>query len=636
MTGTKAEDMSDEVNSHGDSAAKGIDKKIDLPIDKEIELLIRAKYPIIYVLTWEEERVAKRLSKIAEGLQIQNVRSWSVSKGFGKNSRPSDSERDPIAALDEIINDDRDGVFIFYDFHSFLAKQSPGRPLFTRKLRDLAISFHESKTARCLILMSPVLEIPDELEKDVTIIDYPLPQVDEIRLILEDVIRNEGSTSTLSGPDREKLLKAALGLTENEIRNVFSKAIVETGLIGQEAIQSVLDEKEQIIRKSGILEYFPFEGEFNDIGGLDALKKWLRQRANSFSDKAREFGLPEPKGILLVGVPGCGKSLSAKAVASEWKQPLLRLDIGKIFGGIVGASEENMRRSIKVAESVSPTILWLDEIEKGFAGMKSGGDSGVTVRVFGTLLTWMQEKDKPVFVIATANDISKLPPELLRKGRFDEIFFVDLPDAGELKEIFRIHLKKREREIAEPELENLAKNAEGYTGAEIEQIIISSLYDAFNDSQTPGLALDSKLIEKNLKETVPLSKTMDKEIKTLRGWAETRARFASTVGREVAHKSESSPVPRDLKLRTPYAFGNQQRVETFGAFRDQCVANESEIWDSIKEGRMEQWLNRNGLDKLAKETAELRVKYTDSDSINNEFGFRHFITLLNDAMKSTE
>lgn len=596
-------------------------------VDKDIELLIRAKYPIIYVLTWEEERVARQIRELAKQCGIENVRSWSVSMGFGADSAIKQAAIDPIDALDEIVRDKQDGVYIFYDFHPFLMKGSQVRPLFTRKLRDLAVSFRDSEHFRSLILLSPVAEIPDELEKDVTLIDYPLPQVEEIDAVFRQTVEMRGSKSRLSELEEERLLKAALGLTENEIRNVFSKALVEKGQIEAEAIEAVLEEKRQIIRKSGILEYYPFTGEFESIGGLDALKDWLRQRVNAFSDKAREFGLPEPKGILLVGIPGCGKSLSAKAVAYEWKQPLLRLDIGKIFGGIVGASEENMRRSIKVAESVSPTILWLDEIEKGFAGLKSGGDAGVTARVFGTFLTWLQEKDKPVFVIATANDISKLPPELLRKGRFDEIFFVDLPDVNELKHILRIHVKKRDRELSESDLEALAKKAEGYTGAEIEQIIISSLYDAFNSGQE----LDSKLIEKNLKEMVPLRKTMEAEIRALRSWAQTRARFASTVGRK-AEQSIDTQINRNRKFATPYVFDDQQTALTFGDFRDQCAKRESEVWENIMNERLERFLRSNGFGQVAEETEKIR---TESEN-NPEYGYKLFISVLDEFMKPLE
>ena len=607
---------SEELNRHGERAGSSAETAI-----REIKLLIQAKYPIVYLLTWEEERVTRQIQEIAGSLGIQNVRCWSASKGFSSDSA-RDQVPDAIAALDEIAKAEDNGISIFYDFHAFLSKESAGRALFTRKLRDLAIEFRQNKNMRTLILVSPVPAIPDELEKDVTLIDYPLPEVPEIEAILNAVVADTGTNYVLSDEDKDKMLRAALGLTENEIRNVFSKALVGSGRIDRDDISFILEEKKQIIRKSGILEYYELQDQFDSIGGLGVLKDWLRQRANSFTEKARGFGLPEPKGILLVGVPGCGKSLSAKAVAWEWKQPLLRLDIGKIFGGLVGASEENIRRSIKIAGSVSPTILWMDEIEKGFAGMKSSGDSGVTARVFGTLLTWMQEKTKPVFVIATANDISKLPPELLRKGRFDEIFFVDLPAADEIQDIFGIHLRKRSRDPQGYDLKALAKKAEGYTGAEIEQVIVSALYDAYNS----GRALDTSLIEKNLKETVPLSRTMETEITALRRWAQKRARLASGTGRQ-APTPPTGAIAHDRKFRVPFRFGNEKPVETFGEFVEGCRANEAEIKEALEKGRLEAWLRANGLDALAEEAA--RVK----EYSNTEFGVAQFVSAVENAMR---
>ncbi|MBN1479677.1 AAA family ATPase [candidate division KSB1 bacterium] len=607
------------TNNNGDSETvtlshtKGDSR---LKIDKEIELLIRAKYPIISLLSWEEDRITRQLKQMAAELDIENVRTWSFSRGFDDEDLSLGPPKDPISALDDCLKDEQDGVFIFYDFHPFL-RDHASRSLFNRKLRDLAIAFRESPLLRTIILISPIADIPDELEKDVTLIDYPLPEVGEIDDIFEETIKTTGAKSLLSPSDKEKLLKAALGLTVNEIRNVFAKAVVDNNQIQAEDIQFIIEEKRQIIRKSGILEYYPLEEEFDSIGGLNALKEWLRQRSNSFSYKAREFGLPEPKGILLVGIPGCGKSLSAKAVAAEWKQPLLRLDIGKIFGGIVGSSEENMRRAIKVAESVSPTILWLDEIEKGFAGMKDGGDSGVTSRVFGTFLTWMQEKNKPVFVVATANDISKLPPEFLRKGRFDEIFFVDLPEPDEIKEIIAIHLQKRNRDPEDFDLEMLAKIAKGYTGAEIEQIIISSLYTAFHTNKD----IDTAMIETAIQETVPLSKTMETEITALRRWAQKRARFASEV-RTTGSDQMKPPIKPLTKLRFPYMFDNQQKANTFSEFKELCKENESEVWENISAGRMEKWLERNNFFELAAETAKLR------DYTNNDIAFEQFLALL--------
>jgi SpoVK/Ycf46/Vps4 family AAA+-type ATPase len=319
-------------------------------------------------------------------------------------------------------------------------------------------------------------------------------------------------------------------LTEAE--NVFARSLVEKRTLD---VETILSEKEQVIRKSGVLEYYPASEKFSDVGGLNALKDWLSTRQAAFTEKARDFGLPEPRGILILGVQGCGKSLTCKAIGSLWRLPLLRLDIGRIFSGIVGSSEENVRRAIRVAESVAPVVLWMDEMEKGFAGVKSSpfSDAGTTSRVFGTFVTWLQEKTAPVFVVATANDISQLPPELMRKGRFDEIFFVDLPSEEERKDIFAIHLSKRKRDPKSFDLDLLAKNTPGFSGAEIEQSVVSALFDAFH----AGRELNTDDIVKAVKQSVPLSVTMEEEISSLREWARTRARAAS--GPESKKEAES-------------------------------------------------------------------------------------------------
>jgi SpoVK/Ycf46/Vps4 family AAA+-type ATPase len=296
-------------------------------------------------------------------------------------------------------------------------------------------------------------------------------------------------------------------------------------------VNDVFAEKQQIIRKSGLLEYYATDENFANVGGMSVLKDWLGKRSIAFTSEARAFGLPFPKGILMLGVQGCGKSLCAKAVSNLWQLPLLRFDMGRMFGSLVGSSEENVRRAIAVAESVAPAILWVDEIDKAFAGSQGSGstDGGTTARVFGTFLTWLSEKTAPVFVVATANDISQLPPELLRKGRLDEIFFVDLPSPEERREIFRIHITKRKRDATKFDLEALAAGSGEFSGAEIEEAINSALYDAFYDKRE--VATDD--VKTALSQTVPLAKTMDEQINRLRSWAEGRARNAS--------------VPRDAK-----------------------------------------------------------------------------------------
>jgi SpoVK/Ycf46/Vps4 family AAA+-type ATPase len=393
-------------------------------------------------------------------------------------------------------------------------------------LRDLTLALKNS--FKNLILLSPLLKLPAELEKEITVLDYGLPTYEELGKLLDDIIRSvrdaPGVDTDLTPEEREQVLKAAQGLTAMEAENVFAKSLVEKRTFD---VDVILSEKEQIIRKSGILEYYPATEAFADVGGLDLLKEWMEKRTVSFTDRAREFGLPEPKGILLLGVQGCGKSLSAKAIGSLWRLPLLRLDIGKIFAGLVGASEENMRRAIRVAESVAPCILWLDELEKGLSGTQSSGtsDGGTTARVFSTFLTWLQEKTVPVFVVATANQVEVLPPELLRKGRFDEIFFIDLPARNERRDIFAIHLRKRKRDPNKFDLESLADATPGYSGAEIEQVVIEALYNAFDSGK--DITTDDLL--RAARASVPLSMTMREKIAELRNWAETRARKASSA-----------------------------------------------------------------------------------------------------------
>ena len=337
----------------------------------------------------------------------------------------------------------------------------------------------------------------------------------------------------LSQDDKILLSRSALGLTMQEAENAFCRAIVKLKGLDKSALSIIHEEKNQVVKKTGVLEFVKSDLSIDDIGGLENLKKWLLRRNNSWSEKAQSYNLPAPKGVLITGVPGCGKSLTAKAMSAIWGLPLLKLDMGKIFGGVVGSSEENMRNAIATAEAVSPSILGVDEIEKGFSGIKSGGDSGTSARVFGTFLTWMQEKTDPVFVIATANDISTLPPELLRKGRFDEIFFVDLPTTKEREKIFKLHIQKRiksskiHHEITADDTvcQELAELSVGYVGAEIEQIVISAMYEAFYADR--GMRKED--IVKAIRETVPLSSTQREQIIELRAWAKERAVLATAI-----------------------------------------------------------------------------------------------------------
>lgn len=490
----------------------------------EISTLIRAKYSILYICSWEEGRVEDSISDLCTSLQ-RKLHVWTVTRGFQpdvvRTSGPAKPASLPseLEALATIHEAEEGTVFLLKDFHWYMKDYRV-----IRLLRDLNDRLRGK--AQTVIILGPVLTLPTELEKDVSVIDFGLPELGEIDQVLTEILDsvsdNKKLKQKLAKEERELLVKSAQGLTIDEIENVFARSLVESKKL---SIEVILDEKKQIVRKSGVLEYYPAENKLSDVGGMELLKEWLSQRNDSFTDRAKEFGIPAPKGILILGVQGCGKSLLAKAVAAHWSLPMLKMDVGRIFGSLVGQSEENMRRAIKVAESVAPCILWADELEKGFAGMGGSGvsDSGTTARVFATFLTWMQEKTRPVFLIATANDVSKLPPEMLRKGRFDEVFFVDLPDREEREQIFSIHITKRKRDPKNFDLRKLGEVSFGFSGAEIEQVVIGSLYRAFHDKRELS---DKDLLDES-KAIVPLSVMMREEIAELREWAHMRTRPAS-------------------------------------------------------------------------------------------------------------
>ena len=491
---------------------------------QELEYLVRARYSLIYVVSSEEERVETALRAIGAARE-RKVMAWSVTEGFTSldgGSGYSDI-RDPLRALDFIANFEDDVICVFRDYHPYLKD-----PSVVRRLRDLHRGFKESDYNQHIILLSAILSAPLELEKELAVIDYDLPDRDVIEEIVWKVAQSVPDSVPLSVKTdttlREAVVEAALGLTAEEAESVFAKSLVKTRDFD---LDTILAEKKGIIRKSGILEYYKTDDKFSDVGGLDVLKDWLHKRKAAFYRDARDFGLPAPKGILLIGVPGCGKSLCAKAIGAMWHMPLLRLDVGKVFGSLVGSSEENMRRAIKTAEAVAPSILWLDELEKGFSGTKSSGqtDGGTTARVFGTFITWLQEKQSSVFVIATANDVAALPPELLRKGRFDEIFFVDLPSPTERGTIFDIHIRKKRRDPEIFDLTALVAGSQGFSGSEIEQAVISALYDCYEDDKAD---LTTERVQKSLEEIIPLSYTMKEMIDNMRDWSRSRARRAST------------------------------------------------------------------------------------------------------------
>lgn len=492
-------------------------------MQEEISILIQAQYPLIYLVTSEEERTERAIAMIAQNKnQQRRVFVWTVTHGiveYGQSRHITQHNTvSPEAAVQWVIQQKEPGIYIFKDLHPFIDS-----PATTRWLRDAIASFKAAQ--KTIVLMSPMQQVPIELEKEVVVIDYPLPDLTELNQVLSQQLeKTKGRRTTTE--TREKLLKAALGLTRDEAEKVYRKAQVKAGRLTEAEVDIVLSEKKQLIRRNGILEYIEEDETIDAIGGLEELKRWLKQRSGAFTERAREYGLPQPKGMLILGVPGCGKSLIAKTTSRLWGLPLLRLDMGRVYdGSMVGRSEANLRNALKTAESISPAILFIDELDKSFAGSSGSADSdgGTSSRIFGSFLTWMQEKTSPVFVMATANRVERLPGEFLRKGRFDEIFFVDLPNKEERQQIFKIHLSKRRRDIDRFDIEQLATICDGFSGAEIEQALIAAMYEAFaQDREFTQLDIIAAI-----KATLPLSRTMTEQVTALRDWARQRARPAA-------------------------------------------------------------------------------------------------------------
>lgn len=514
----------------------------DSNFGETLRRLIKARFPLLSIGTAEESRVLAEIATVVgDRTQVvpqRRVYRWTTSDGFAALGQLGNPDtRTPLAALTAAAALTTPSVVVLFDLHPWLgtSSQLPDTQV-VRALKDTVRLYAEGSVPRTLILVSPTPRIPSDLEALVTLVDFPLPTETQIRSLLDKMItRNTASkalTVDLADDALERLAKAALGLTAFEAENAFARAMVDDGNLSAQDVAVVQQEKDQIVRKSGVLEVVNSAVKLADVGGLGSLKKWLTKRAGSWLDEAQLYGLPAPKGVLVTGIPGCGKSLTAKAMASAWSLPLIRMDIGRIFGGLVGESEQNMRSALRTAEAVAPCVLWIDEIEKGFAAGASGtGDSGTSARVFGTFLTWMQEKTSAVFVMATANNISLLPPEFLRKGRFDEIFFIDLPTTVERKVIFSLHIRARlvagpalgELPVDDALLDPLVALTEGYSGAEIEQAVIAACFDAFDGRR----ALTAEDLSRAITHTVPLSITQAEQIAALRAWADVRAVAAS-------------------------------------------------------------------------------------------------------------
>ncbi len=473
----------------------------------EIELLLRSGWRLICLETFEEDRALRLLERVARAGERAFV-PWSVAMGLpgGEGAGSLDDGLRSIAAREE------PALFALFD-----PQRELDDPRTVRRLRDLLPVL--SKRRQAIVLVGPALELPMELLREAGHAELPLPQARELEPLFRKLAEGELDAAALAA-----CVGAALGLTAAEAVRVFRKAVAQAGGVNDGAAACIVREKRQALRRTPALSFHDTDTGLEEVGGLGELKRWLAERRRAFSAEARRFGLPVPRGLLLLGVQGCGKSLCAKAVAKAWRFPLLRLDLAAAFGDRDRGPEATVREAAAIAESLAPAVLWIDEIEKGFSA--AGGDVGAS-RVFGWFLTWLSEKRAPVFVVATANDVASLPPELLRRGRFDELFFVDLPSPAERREILAIHLRKHARDPRQFDLDALAADAERLSGAELEQVVASALYTAFAESRELG---DNDLANA-IQETVPLYETYEERIKELRDWARHRARPATVDAR---------------------------------------------------------------------------------------------------------
>ena len=491
-----------------------------MTFNKELNLFLKARYPIIYINTIEEDRVEYIIRKNVKINLKRSIYSWDFIDGYTNNPNNKNfGSRNPLQALEliEQLNSDIPAIFLLKDFNRFLNDLT-----ISRKLRNLGrILKLQPKT---IIIIGSELKIPRELQDLITVLQFQLPTENEIVKELERLLKSLKLTIDIQL--FEDLTRSCQGLSLERIRRVLSKIIATYKTINDDSISILLNEKKQIISQTEILEYFSGNEKFDNLGGLKNLKEWLKKRQTAFSCQATNYGLPTPRGLLLLGLQGTGKSLTAKAIANDWKLPLLRLDVGKLFGGIIGESESRLREMINLTETVSPCILWIDEIDKAFSNIENKGDSGTSSRVLGTFVSWLSEKTKPVFVIATANNIDLLPLEIIRKGRFDELFFLDLPQQNEREEIFKIHLEEfRPNSWKGFNYKQLAKMTELFSGAEIRQVIIEAMYQAFSEKRE----FNTKDIKIAITELVPLANIENEQMLKLKKWAASgRIRLAST------------------------------------------------------------------------------------------------------------
>lgn len=496
------------------------DKKIDS--SKEIQQMLMARYPLLWVISPEEETAEELLCNAVKAKEGQ-IYFWDFARGW-KDSGVG--KGNPMQALERISKAppmEQITVFVMKDLATLIAPSANGQIAsnqlaIVREIKNLA--WQIARDRRCLVILSDQLRLPQELREETTVVDLSLPSIEEIDQLLDRLVLAQDFK--LNAEQRQQFVKACQGLTRCRISRVLAKCLArgKRGKVDHTALPAVIEEKRQTIRETGILEFIPLQSGLEVFGGLENLKKWVKLRSRSFTDEAREYGLPNPKGVLLAGIQGTGKSLLAKTIATEWKLPLLRLDVGRIFGSMVGESEGRIRQVIKLAEAIAPCVLFIDEIDKAFANIANGmdGDSGTSQRVFGALLTWMQEKTAPVFVVMTANRTEVLPAELIRKGRIDEIFWVDLPNLSERQAIFQVHLNRVRPERVKKgdfDLKLLAERSINFSGAEIEQVI----YDGMQSAFSAGEEFSQRYLMSAIACSVPLAQIAEAQIEDLKTWA---------------------------------------------------------------------------------------------------------------------
>lgn len=498
---------------------------------QHFQTLVMSFHPVIVIDTVEEERVETLINAACNDLQMA-VFEWSIAQGLmraqgsscnrwqndyappgAKRGQAVGKTTEPLDMLRHIQDMSFRAIYWLKDFAEHLKD-----PVIARQFREVTGQFSHNQSS--MIISGSGIDLPPSIAHDAVYFDLKLPEPEELYKAISEVARNlKGRISLeLSPEDIHALVKALQGMTLNQARKVVSYAALHDGKLSSEDVKRVLERKARVIHEEGLLDYFPSETNLAELGGFAGLKRWLGYAKVGFTPQARKFNLPAPKGILIVGIQGCGKSLAAKTIARQWNLPLLKLDAGRLYDKYIGESDKNFRRAVTLAETMAPCILWIDEIEKSMGQSGSDTDGGLSRRLFGYFLTWLQEKSHEIFVVATANDLSMIPPELLRKGRFDEIFFVDLPEADERTDILKIHLSRRNQELRNFDISPLVEATEGFSGAEIEQVVITSHYRALYE-QRPA---DTNLLVEEIKGTVPLSVSRREDIQRLRAIARER------------------------------------------------------------------------------------------------------------------